>query len=846
MRSNSFYRTLFVLSVYIVVLTGIGVASAAGQSRLSDRINAVVSNANTVAISGSIHPKVSVATDLGSAPGDTKLVGMTLRFTPSAAQQAALDQLLTDQQNPASSRYHQWLTPQQYAAQFGLSSTDLAKITNWLASQGFTVTGVAQGGSFVTFDGTVAQAQTAFSTSIHSLTLNGETHFANVTGISVPSAFAEVVGAVTGLHDFRLKPHLHTNLATSLAKPNYTTSTGAHWLAPGDIYTIYNAQQLLNAGTLGDGVAIAVTGQVQISISDVSAFRSLTGLSTANLPTPVPVGGGAPASNGCDPSKTTCPTGTPNLDDLSESMIDVEWAGAMAPAANILFVNGPDVFDNSMTQAIDLDLAPIVTTSYGNCETTLIKSYLSYMNALNTLFAEANAQGQTIIAAAGDSGATDCDTSAPATQGLAVDFPGSSPYVTSMGGTEFAEGSGSYWNTNYSSSSNNAGSAISYIPEAVWSDETASTPSFGGGGGGISAYFSKPTWQKEAGPTGMNTTVPADSYRDVPDISLDASDSHDEFLFCMKSSCPNSVYLAGGTSFDSQIFGGMLALIEQKTGTRLGNVNPALYSLGNNATYYNTGSTSVFHDVTSGSNAMPCSTGTLNCASGASPIGYSAGTGYDLATGWGSVNLYNLANATSVIAPTVPGFTIGSSASLVSGVPTVTVAAGGTIPSVTITVTPVDGFTGTVTFTGAVYVNSGDSADKTPVLAFSPTSVTISSTSSATTALTFSGVTANLRQPNAPGKLDRTPTLAEGRFAAGSGVAIASLLLIVLPRRRRLGGLLLVALSVALTVGATGCGGSSQTTPSTTSTGTYVVTITATSSSSSITPQSTTVTYQIN
>jgi hypothetical protein len=292
----------------------------------------------------------------------------------------------------------------------------------------------------------------------------------------------------------------------------------------------------------------------------------------------------------------------------------------------------------------------------------------------------------------------------------------------------------------------------------------------------------------------------------------------------------------------------MLAMIEQKTGTRLGNINPALYTLGNNATYYNTGSASVFHDVTSGSNAMPCSTGTLNCASGASPIGYSAGTGYDLATGWGSVNLYNLANATSVIAPTVPGFTIGSSASLVSGVPTVTVAAGGTIPSVTITVTPVDGFTGTVTFTGTVYVNSGDSADKTPVLAFSPTSVTISSTSSATTALTFSGVTANLRLPNAPGKLDRTPTLAEGRFATGSGVAIASLLLIVLPHRRRLGGLLLVALSVALAVGATGCGGSSQTTPSTTSTttGTYVVTITATSSSSSIAPQSTTVTYQIN
>ena len=134
-----------------------------------------------VAIPGSVHPRALQATDLGPLPGDTVLSGMSLRFTPSAAQQAAIDQLLADQQNPASPLYHQWLTPQQYAAQFGLSSADLAKITAWLAGQGFTVTGVANGGSFVTFSGTVAQAQTAFATSIHSLSLNGETHFANVT-----------------------------------------------------------------------------------------------------------------------------------------------------------------------------------------------------------------------------------------------------------------------------------------------------------------------------------------------------------------------------------------------------------------------------------------------------------------------------------------------------------------------------------------------------------------------------------------------------------------------------------------------------------------------------------------
>jgi len=397
-----------------------------------------------------------------------------------------------------------------------------------------------------------------------------------------------------------------------------------------------------------------------------------------------------------------------------------------------------------------------------------------------------------------------------------------------MGGTQFAEGLVSYWNATNSS---NESSALSYIPEAVWNDWTSGyTTNYGGGGGGISAYFPKPTWQTETGATGMTTTVTSDlmTTRGVPDISLTASGEHDPFFFYVD----NQIYTGGGTSFDSQIFGGMLALIEQKTGTRLGNINTALYTLGNNVNYYcNTGCNSVFHDVTSGNNGI----GGLS--------GYSAGTGYDLATGWGSVDLNNLANATSVFAPTVSGFKLTSSAALVSGVPTVTVASGNTA-STTITVTPVDGFTGTVTFTYQVY-GSGS-----PTVTFSTNPVTISSTTVfSNTMLTLSGATAaaSLRRPNTPGKLDHAPTLAEGRFAAGSGIAIASLLLLVLPRKRRLGGLLLVALSITLALGATGCGGSSQATASTSSssTGTYLVTVTGTSSSGSIL-QSTTVTFQFN
>jgi subtilase family serine protease len=951
---------------------------------------------------------------------------MSLRFTPSAAQQAALDQLLADQQNPASPRFHQWLTPQQYAAQFGLSSNDIAKVTAWLTSQGFTVTGVANGGSFVTFDGTVAQAQTAFATSIHNLSLNGESHFANIANPSVPSAFADVVGAVTGLHDFRARPHLHT----SIVKPNFTSSVSEnHFLAPGDLYTIYDVNPLLASSVVPTGTGsftgagigtgsncksmptgtlcgdIAVMGAVDISTADITAFRSAAGLSTVNLPTTVHEGTDPGQANNCLPGGTTsCPS--PNLDDLDESSIDLEWSGAMAPGASILFVNGKDIFLNSMTQAIDQNLAPILTISYGECEAGWGSSYLS---SFNTLFKQASAQGQTILAAAGDDGATDCEggSEAAATQGLAVDFPGTSPYVTAMGGTMYNEGNATgvtqYWNANSTSTTSNAGSATQYIPEAAW-NEVATTGGLAGGGGGVSAFFAKPAWQVETGAAGMTTSVAPDNARDIPDIALDAAVNHDPYLYCVSGFCTSgfrnsssNLDAAGGTSFDSQIFGGMLALIEQKVGSRFGNINPTLYAMGNKVAYYNPTSTSVFHDVVAGSNAMPCLAGSTQCPGGGN-LGYSASTGYDLATGWGSVDLNNLANAWNLVTPlglgslganlsttalttnissssttcssidtqsycyptsaagtavtltatvtgpaatptgsvqflvnnvavgsavtlasgvatytwtpgcsalgqqsltavysgdanyqgsigaaltvngtsnnpstgaiinsplivtvtagACPDFSVASSATVVSGVPTISVASGGTIPAVTITASSVNGFSGTVTFTSSIVLIAGDNADVAPTVSLSPASVTLAANGTATTTLTFSGITASLRQPILPGKMDpgtmlvrQGPTRTQTKFAAGAGIAIASMLLFVLPHRRRLTGLLVVTLSVALALGASGCGASSQPGPPVTNpyAGTYQVIVVGTySGSPTLPPQNTAVTYIIN
>jgi subtilase family serine protease len=961
MRGTTLPRLLLTSAIFLAGLSGL--FAPAASAAVSNRITTAVSNTSHTEIPDSVHPRAKLATDLGPTAGDTKLVGMSVRFTMTTAQDAALDQLLADQQNPASPRYHQWLTPAQFGAQFGLSSADIAKVTAWLTSQGFTVTGVANGGQFVTFDGTVAQADAAFSTSIHNVSCNGETHFANITNASVPTAFASVVGTVTGLHNFRLKPRVHT----SIANPRYTSSiSGNHYLAPGDLYTIYDMNPLLTTYN-GTGMTIAVTGQVDISTTDVSAFRSASGLSITNLPTTVHEGG--------DPGNAlTCNNCYPNDDDLDESSIDVEWSGAMAPSATILFVNGPDVFNNAMTQAIDQNLAPIVTTSYGNCEAAW---GVTYLNSLNQLFKQANAQGQTVLAAAADVGAADCDAGTSATEGLAVDFPASSPYVTGLGGTMFNEGTAtgatSYWSTTNGAT---GGSALSYIPEKVW-NEDASGYSFSAGGGGVSAFFTKPAWQVETGQAPMTTSVPPDASRDVPDLALDAAAGHDQFLYCSLGFCTSgyrnsssNLNVAGGTSFDSQIFGGMLALIEQKIGGRVGNANPTIYALGNNVAYYNNASTSVFHDITVGNNSDPCTAGTTNCPNGGT-IGYNAATGYDLATGWGSVDLNNLASDWNLVTPLSVG-TVGASISATSltasstavtagasvtltatvtgsnGTPTgtvqflvnntllggpvtlsggvatytyvtscstlgqqdmsvsysgdgtyasskgpalttggastnstgsyltsplivsvtsgtcpdftiaaspttVTAPAGGAIPTVTVTVAPVNGFTGTVVFSAT----ATETTAYTPGFTFSPASVNITS-GSATSTLTMTGITASLHLPNAPGRV--APEVQYARkngikvpwYVGGSGVAMASLVLLMLPRKRRMGGLLMVLLAVALIGGASGCS-SNQTSPTTTTStnayaGTYSVNITGTytSSTSQVTTHSTTVTFVVN
>ena len=576
--------------------------------------------------------------DRGPVDPARKLGYVTIHLAPSPAQQAALDKLLEEQRDPASPNYHKWLTPEQFADRFGASSNDIAKITQWLESEGLKIEHQARGRNWIGFSGTAASVGRALHTEFHRYVVNGEEHFANATAPSVPAALDGIVSGFVGLDDFG-------------QKPAYNNSDGTHSLAPDDIATIYDIAPLYTMGLDGSGVTIVITGKTDLepNFTDIRAFRA-----KFNLPPK-------------DPKVVLVGTSPGLNSNIGEADVDIEWSGAVARNAQIVYVESFD-YSISGIYAVDQNLGQIISHSAGQCEQTFM-----YQGVLfRSIVQQANAQGITYIAASGDAGPTTCDgwfSEPEATNGLAAFFPASTPEITAVGGTEFNEGSGTYWNT---SNTLNGASAISYIPEKAWND-TAASGVLAASGGGPSILYTKPGWQTGPG-------VPNDNARDVPDIAMAASGYHDGYYACSSGTCEGG---GGGTSFAAPVFAGAVALLNQSLVSRgilsqpgLGNINPTLYRLAQTS--------NAFHDITSGDNFVPCAIGTANCTTG--QLGYSAGPGYDLVTGLGSVDALNLVNAwntngaeTSIsVSASQTSFTLSDSVQL--GI-TVSAKAGNTIPS---------------------------------------------------------------------------------------------------------------------------------------------------------------------
>ncbi len=650
-------------SVAILVIAGMA-ASLSGNAAVPSRIKSAILDAQVELQEGGVSPRVRGALDQGRLPSGTPLAGLSINFLPSAAQQTALNTLLQAQQDSSSPRYHRWLTPMQFGAEFGMSDADLAAVTAWLQSHGLQVSEVAPSRNAIHFSGTAAQVEQAFQTELHSLSVNGEAHFANITAPKLPSAFAATVGGVRGLNDFRPRPHARASQtlvpysvhgkplqANATPVPLTTDGTGIEYISPEDFAKIYNVGGLYNAGFNGStNYPIGIVGQTAIKAQDITDFRTSFGLAS-NAPNLVLVPGtGASTIN--------------STDDLAESELDLEWSGAVAPNAPIYFLYtgnstsggylSYDVF-NALQYAIQTFTVggkplPILSISYGECEPS---DSATNFAVYESWFQQANAQGQTILSASGDDGAAGCDYSTSsrnsyaATQGLAVDYPASSAFVTGVGGTSFSgdvTSLSSYWGS--SNDTNYGNESGLFIPSTGWNNTPSSTAAtnyggLGSSGGGVSALWPKPSWQAGAG-------VPSDGKRDVPDIALNADPEHDGYLVCINGGCEGanaSFNVYGGTSVAAPSFAGILALAEQRLNTPQGNLNPILYAIAAGATGY-TGA-AAFHDITTGSNIVPCvivSTDT-GCTTGT--MGYSAGTGYDPVTGLGAVDAFNLINALS-------------------------------------------------------------------------------------------------------------------------------------------------------------------------------------------------------
>ena len=701
------------------------------------QLGAQVDSSRMVTIPGHINARALAGTDNGRVEANFPLNDVVLTLKPSAARQAELDAFLAAQQDPSSPDYHNWLTPGQFADRFGPSASDVAQITGWLGAQGLTVREVASSRNAITFSGTAAVAQAALGVDIHRYTVAGQSHFATATEPRVPAAFAGLVAGFRGLDDF-LPQHPRTQ-----AHAAYTSASGNHYLAPDDAATIYNFSALYARGYDGTGQTIAIVGQSAINLTDVESFRSLFNL-TKNDPTLVSV------PNLVVPGVVT--------GDVTESDLDVEWAGAVAKNASVVFVYSTNVF-NALQYAVTQNLAPVISISYGTCETGSTAEGAS----LRVIAQQANAEGITLVSASGDTGPFACEsnTAAIATHGISVTLPASIPEVTGVGGTQFSEGSGTYWNA---ANNSNNGSVISYIPEAVW-NETADGGGIGASGGGASAQFAKPTWQ--AGPG-----VPPDGARDVPDLSMAAAADHDGAIICSAGGCATGIKgaeVVGGTSVATPLFAGIAALLNQyqvKSGALakpgLGNINPTLYALAQN---YG----DAFHDITTGDNVTPCRTGSSGCTSGS--FGYAAGPGYDQATGLGSVNAYALATDWSLIkaAPAaLTSVTVNPSTVAGGGTALVTVTLSGAAPSGGATVALSGGSTA-FPLPASIVVPAGQF---TAGVSVASTAVT-ASTSLVVTA-SYSGTSKTASVTVAPVVLPTLTSVSVTQAAAGGGSAIVT------------------------------------------------------------------------
>jgi hypothetical protein len=629
-----------------------------------------------VRLARSRHPFARPEVDAGRMEPGRKLSNLSLFFKLSPEQRQERDALATAQLDRASPLYHQWLTPETYRARFGARAEDVTRAAGWLAAQGLEVHRVSPLGTRVTFSGTAAQLEAAFQTELHYYRLGGETHYAMATAPAVPQELADAVLSVYNAHDFVPRPASRRMNAGAAARRGRVTadyqlaydagpdaSGVIDLLGPPDWATAYDVAKLYSPGiggkTLdGTGVTIGIVGTAPIAQSDIDAFRTRFNLPASTVKMTLVPNTGSPSTAG--------------FGGGVEAILDVEWSGGVAKGATVNYVYvGQNDFnvDDATFYLIEENLTPILSESYGGCEQGVLPTDADVTEMNGTA---ANLMGITYMAAAGDSGAEDCGGDFGAQfggslqAGLYVDLPGGYPGVTSVGGTQFPSPA---WSAQ--------GNLVDAGLEQVWneSNDPYSNYGVGAGGGGISSVFARPAYQSSAAtctPIGSLPTPSSAPMRQVPDVAVSAASATPGYFIectfapgmfggddCSGAGGSPEGTAVGGTSAASPSFAGVVAILNQATGERLGNINPMLYELAASPA-----SSAAFHDIVSGNNEVVCGPGATDAGdptgeqwpdAGCGPAGlngYAAVPGYDCASGIGSVDAFNLVSAWLGATPT--------------------------------------------------------------------------------------------------------------------------------------------------------------------------------------------------
>lgn len=587
MQPNIRRNLLFAVSALLLIGTSFIAVHLSARADLNQRVT----------LKGQFAPLVQQAHLLQPADANQQLklsIGLKIR------NQADLDGLLQAMYDPQSAQYHQYLTPDQFNQLFAPASDQVQQVVGFLQSQGLTITSVAPNNLLIDATGTVAQVQKAFDTQINTYQSGTHTFYANATAPSIPGSIDQLITSISGLDDsvqyYPLYQRAHgypqainrQYIQSHVIQRNRITHFAgpASGYGPKDLAGGYDIAPLQNAGNVGDNQTVALFELDGYQSSDVAQYSQNYSLGNPSITNVLVDGFNGSAGQGA-----------------IEDELDIEVVAAIAPHANQIVYEGPNTtqgLNDTYNKIVTDNKAQVVSTSWGLCETS---SGAPELQTLDTIFKQGAAQGISFFAASGDSGAYDCNDT-----NLAVDSPASDPYVTGVGGTNLQLNAGAYGS------------------ESVWSNPNSTTrgPKGAGGGGGLSNTFKQPSWQ--TGPGVQNSY--SNGFREVPDVTGDADPASGYAMYCTvtNAGCPSTGWISvGGTSAAAPLWAGSIALINQYLQAQgkkaIGYANPALYALFNAHPQF-----SAFHDITAGNNLY-----------------YPAVTGYDLASGIGSPDVYNMA-----------------------------------------------------------------------------------------------------------------------------------------------------------------------------------------------------------